>query len=51
MNSSMNPRETENEIQGLIADEMIDATDNGETVDRLRELSIKINKFFMESYE
>ena len=47
----MNPRDIENKIQGLIADEMIDATDNGEPVERLRELSIKINKFFMEIYE
>ena len=47
----MTPREIENEIQGLIADEMIIANQEGRPTSRLTSLSIKVHEFFKEIYE
>ena len=47
----MNPRDLENEIQGLIADEMLIANEEGQPTSRLTSLSIKIHNLFREDYD
>lgn len=44
----MTPKDIENEIQGLIADEMLIANDEGQPTSRLTSLSIKVDKLFRE---